>query len=281
MRLRQIALVARDVKAARAGIEEWFGLPLVWQDPGIGGSFGLENILYAFAGNVLEVVAPIKPGTTAGRLLDKQGDGGYMLIFHTQDALAERERVKQLGIRSVWEANREGYTATHFHPVDTSGVGGIPSIDSTFKPSDPLDEYSIWSPIYDKRTGPSSWLATAQSPPSSRLAFAGVTVQSRENPHMVAAWWSRILDLPVHLEDGDSVINTSNLPIRFVKAKEGPNGILCIDVGVDGEDPKVAYERASRAPGAVRGSIGGKDAVKIVGVWWRFQKMPEGAKAKI
>jgi len=281
IRLRQIALVARDLKAAKASIEGAFGIPLVWSDPSVG-EFGLENILYTLSGNALEVVAPVKSGTTGGRLLDKRGDGGYMLIFHSADAKADRERVKQLGIRAVYEINSAHYNATHFHPSDTAQIFGIPSIDSTPNRDDPFSEYSLWPPVFDQKDGPSHWLSIAKNPPSSRYAYTGVTVQSSENPHMVASYYGRILDLPVHIEGGNSVIRTLNVPITFVKCIDNRgNGIAVIDVGVEGEDPKVAYERACKAPGAKKGNVGGRDAVMLVGVWWRFGPMTANAKARL
>ncbi|KAJ3337506.1 hypothetical protein HDU93_000999 [Gonapodya sp. JEL0774] len=282
IRLRQIALVARDVKAARESIEGAFGIELVWKDPGVG-EFGLENILYAVSGNALEVVVPTKPKTTAGRLLDKRGDGGYMLIFHGEDAKADRERITKLGIRTVWEISRPHYVATHFHPADTNGVFGIPSIDSTPGKTDHLEEYSLWPPLFETTEGPSRWLSIAKRAPSSKFAYAGVTVQSTENPHMVAAQWARILDLPAELEDGQSVIRVQNVPIRFSKPIEGilGNGIAVIDVGVERETPEVAFARAVAAPGARKGKVGGVDAVMLVGVWWRFVSMPKIAKAKL
>ncbi|KXS11566.1 hypothetical protein M427DRAFT_138154 [Gonapodya prolifera JEL478] len=285
IRLRQIALIAKDVKATQRTIEAAFGIPLVWKDPGLGPPFGLENILFAFSGNVLEVCSPIKQGTTVGRLLERRGDGGYMLIFHVPDAAADRKRVKALGIRSVWEADRPHYTFTHFHPNDLLQVGGIPSLDSTPKLDDLLKEYSPWPPIFDETEGPSKWLDIAKSKAVSRLSFQSVTVQSQENPHMVAVWWGRFLDLPVKLDStGTSVINAMNMSIKFIQApKSEANGIACIDIGVDGGDAAVkeAFERACKAPGAERGSFGGQSAVKMVGVWWRFEQSRSSSKAKI
>ncbi|KXS13131.1 hypothetical protein M427DRAFT_34190 [Gonapodya prolifera JEL478] len=192
VRLRQIALIAKDVKATQQTVEAAFGIPLAWKDPGLGPSFGLENINYL------------------------------------------------------------------------------------------LNEYSPWPPIFDETEGPSKWLEIAKSKPVSRLLFQSVTVQSQENPHMVAAWF---LDLSVKLDSaGASVIDAMNMSIQFVQApKSETNGIACIDVGVDGGDNAVkeAFERACNAPDAKRGSFGGRSAVKMVGVWWRFERSQSTSKANI
>jgi hypothetical protein len=54
------------------------GTEVVFVDPGVA-EFGLKNFLISIGGDIIEVVAPVQPGTTAGRLLDKRGDGGYMV----------------------------------------------------------------------------------------------------------------------------------------------------------------------------------------------------------
>jgi len=43
------------------------------------------------------VVSPTKPGTTAGRLIEKRGDGGYMIIMQTEDAKKRREYIEAKG----------------------------------------------------------------------------------------------------------------------------------------------------------------------------------------
>ena len=78
MRLRQLALVAEHLEPVLDDLCGVLGVGIAYRDPGIA-NFGLQNALLALGDTFLEVVSPIQPGTTAGRLLDRRGgDGGYM-----------------------------------------------------------------------------------------------------------------------------------------------------------------------------------------------------------
>ena len=71
-RLRQIALVSNDIARARHFLTHVLDVPVIYVDPSVG-QWGLENILVSIGGDVVEVVAPTRPGTTAGRLLEAKG----------------------------------------------------------------------------------------------------------------------------------------------------------------------------------------------------------------
>src|SRR5689334_7640298 len=129
MRLRQIALVAEQLAPAEQELFAVLGLAPCYRDPLVG-RWGLENVLGAIGGNFLEIVAPTKPGTSAGRYLERRnGNGGYMVILQCPDAAKERERIAALGVRVVEKIDRPKYVASHFHPSDVGGV--LLSVDST------------------------------------------------------------------------------------------------------------------------------------------------------
>jgi catechol 2,3-dioxygenase-like lactoylglutathione lyase family enzyme len=127
MRLRQIALVARNLDAARADIASVFGLDYAYADPAVG-RYGLDNAVFPVGDTFLEVVSPVVEGTTAGRLLEKRrGDGGYMVILQTDRLGEARDRVRADGVRIVDQKDGDGVAFTHLHPRDVSGA--ILSID--------------------------------------------------------------------------------------------------------------------------------------------------------
>ena|SRR5438874_100834 len=75
-RLRQVALVARDCGRVTAELSRAFGWAQPFRDPGVG-QFGLTNAVFAVGDTFVEVVAPARPDTTAGRYLERRGgDGG-------------------------------------------------------------------------------------------------------------------------------------------------------------------------------------------------------------
>jgi hypothetical protein len=127
MRLRQIALVARDLDAVRADIASVFGLDYAYVDPVVG-RYGLTNLVFPVGDTFLEVVSPVVEGTTAGRLLEKRrGDGGYMVILQTDHLAQARDRVRAAGARIVDQKDGDGVAFTHIHPRDVGGA--ILSID--------------------------------------------------------------------------------------------------------------------------------------------------------
>src|SRR5215467_6279235 len=100
-RLRQVALVAHDCDRVAGELRQAFGLAEPFHDPGVG-QFGLTNAVFAVGDTFLEVVAPARPDTTAGRYLERRGgDGGYMAIFQMPDLAAARRRLADLGVRVV------------------------------------------------------------------------------------------------------------------------------------------------------------------------------------
>src|SRR3984957_17523434 len=122
MRLRQIALVAHDLAAARAEITAVLGLHSAYDDPGVG-KYGLRNAVVPVGTTFLEVVSPKAPGTTAARLLEKRGgDGGYMVILQVDDLAEARAGGRAVGARIVDQRDKDGAAFTHIHPKDVGGA---------------------------------------------------------------------------------------------------------------------------------------------------------------
>jgi hypothetical protein len=121
MRLRQIALVARELEPTVEALCDVLGVEVAFHDPGVE-VFGLRNAVMPLGDTFLEVVSPERPGTSAGRLLERRGgDGGYMVIVQSQDREGDRSRMQRLGVRIVWEANLDDAATLHLHPRDVGG----------------------------------------------------------------------------------------------------------------------------------------------------------------
>lgn len=146
VRLRQAVLVAADLEPVSAQLRAELNLGEPYADPGVG-AFGLHNAVYAVGDTFLEVVSPTRPDTTAGRYLERRGDGGYMVIFQLDDLDAARERAATLGIRVVWQADLPDISGTHLHPADTRGA--IVSLDR----ADPPGSWRWGGPEWTERTG--------------------------------------------------------------------------------------------------------------------------------
>src|SRR5438552_15029239 len=126
MFIRQVALVARELEPVVADLRAVLGLGDGFRDPGVG-EFGLHNTVMVVGTTFLEVVSPVRAGTTAGRFLEKQGgDGGYMVILQTADLDADRRRLATLGMRIVWEVALDDIATVHLHPRDIGGAAVPP-----------------------------------------------------------------------------------------------------------------------------------------------------------
>src|SRR3954454_12719962 len=101
VRLRQAVLVAAELDPVVSELRAELGLGEPFADPGVA-EFGLHNAVFAIGDTFLEVIAPTRPDTAAGRHLERHGgDGGYMVIFDLEDLDGARERVRDAGIRVV------------------------------------------------------------------------------------------------------------------------------------------------------------------------------------
>jgi hypothetical protein len=85
--------------------------------------WGLNNFLVPLGGDMIEVVAPFKENTTAGKLLDKRGDGGYMIIMQTEDAKKRRDYIEARGLAKViFKHDHSDVVCTQYHPKGIKGM---------------------------------------------------------------------------------------------------------------------------------------------------------------
>lgn len=201
-RLRQVALVAHDCAKTAAALQETFGWPDPFHDPGVA-EFGLINAVFAVGDTFVEVVSPVQPDTTAGRYLARRGsDSGYMAIFQMPALDEARRRVTDLGVRVVWQVDLDDIAGTHLHPKDTPGA--IVSLD--------------WaSPAHSWRWAGSAWTATAPDHPAGGIA--GITVEVNE-PAVAAQRWARVLGLDAEVDGGLAMVrlDPAGQRIKFVPA---------------------------------------------------------------
>jgi hypothetical protein len=174
MRIRQIVFAARDLPQGSATLAALFGFDAPFRDPGVA-EFGLDNAVFVFGDQFIEIVSPVREGTTAGRLLERRGDSGYMLILQTDDFARARTRLAEQGVRTVFEAEYPDIRAVHLHPKDIGGA--IVSIDQP-------EPATAW------RWGGPAWRVQAGKRAEQRVL--GVTIAASDPPAM-ALRWGRVL----------------------------------------------------------------------------------------
>ena len=209
-RLRQAVIAARDLDATVERLRTGLGLGEPFSDPAVG-YFGLRNAVFALGDTFLEVVSPVREGTSAGRLLERRGgDCGYMLMLQVDDLARARAAAQRLGLREVFSLELEDMAEIHLHPADMGAA-----IVSLSQPTPPQS----W------RWGGPDWAARA-----APLRIAGVTV-AVENAEAVANCWRQIAgEVPgIHIvEDAEEprlseiLIEGSRDSIEFERVRVRP-----------------------------------------------------------
>jgi hypothetical protein len=185
LRLRQICLVAPALRPAEEGLAAVLGVGVCFRDPGVG-RFGLENALFPLGTGVLEVVAPTRDGTAAGRFLERSGGrGGYMVILDCDSPERRRAHAEALGLRVAHEYRHEGYLGVQLHPRDTRAAmiefnrtAGGEALEGPYHPAGP------------------DWPRVVREAGDGGPRMVAVEIEGPD-PAGLAAHWARILEAPV------------------------------------------------------------------------------------
>jgi len=276
LRLRQICLVAERLGPAVAELEAVLGLATCFHDPAVA-RYGLENALLPVGNDFLEVVAPTRPGTAAGRYLARRGNGGYIVILQCDDIAARRARMAALGVRIVNTLDYGDYLGIQLHPRDTGGS----MLETSWSAGGEAPD-GPWHPAGD------SWRDAVRRDRVTRMC--GCELQG-DDPAALAARWGDILDRsPTTGADGAAIV-LDNATIRFVAATdgrgEGPDGEGPGGEGPGGEGPGgegpggeglcgvdlVAADRAAVVAAArARGCPVAGDTVRLCGMRFRLMQ---------
>ncbi|KAF2998567.1 hypothetical protein E8E13_005776 [Curvularia kusanoi] len=262
-RLRQIALVARDIDQARQLLTHVIGTDVIYEDPAVG-QWGLKNFLIPLGGDIIEVVSPFKDGTTAGRLLDKRGDGGYMIIMQTDDAKKRRQYIESRGLARVITAQEHSDTVfVQYHPKGVKG-GMMPELDShAASPNNPTplkSRFSLWHACgSDHKT----YLSGMKR--SAHLSLEGciLRLQPGDHDHEAAA---RQWENTFGVGRSRDLLAFTNARLGFIAGQEGcSDGLISITVGVRGYDNLDAILQRAKQAG-----IWNNGGVQMCGVRWNF-----------
>ena len=233
--MRQVAIVAHDCDSVARELRRAFGWPPPFHDPGVG-QFGLTNAVFAAGDTFVEVVAPARSDTTAGRYLERRGgDGGYMAIFQVADIAAARRRITALGVRVVWTADMPDMAATHLHPRDVPGA--IVSVD--------------WAaPAEAWRWAGPAW--TRRAPEYAPGGLTGLTIEVTD-PVATARQWAAVLGTSASGSEYTAMIELPDhgQRLRFVPAAGGRGeGIIEVTIaGLAGAPAAIGGVRFEAAEG--------------------------------
>lgn len=219
LRLRQICLVAPQIEPWVSTLCTVLGTMVSYVDPQVE-KYGLVNALLPIGNAFLEVVAPTRDGTAAGRYLERRaGEGGYMVILECDAIEPWPGHLSAVGVRIANDLDYPGqYRGLQLHPRDTGGallelnhtVGG--AWDGAYHPAGPR------------------WHGAQAGDADERIVAA--ELQSADPLHL-AGRWSEILRRPVRAADGVATIDLDLGSLRFVTATDGRGeGLGGIDVKI-------------------------------------------------
>ena len=206
MRLRQICLVAPHLEPVISDISAIMGLNVCYRDEHVG-KYGLENALLPVDTILLEVVAPLRDGTAAGRFIEKTGGhGGYMAIFSCPDPDERGRHAESIGVRIANVIDHAPYHGVQLHPrdcraafIEFNHTEGSDNVTGSYPPAGP------------------NWHAAVRTDVTSALIV--VDLQSPA-PAELAAHWGRIIGLPItNTADGTFGISLENCSLRFTSGE--------------------------------------------------------------
>ena len=234
--LRQICLVAGNLDPVVDALCRVFGLAVCHVDDAVA-EYGLVNALMPVGSQFLEVVAPTRPGTAAGRYLERRGgDGGYMVITQCDDLDRRRSRVDELGVRVANRLSYGQFQGMQLHPKDTGGT--FFEID---RQEDGDSGHGAWHPA-----GP-DWRPYVRTGVVSAIAAA--EIQSPD-PDGLAARWSEIAQIPLIRDAaGVATLPLANADLRFVVASDGRGeGLAGLDLAAEDTGAAIANARTQGIP---------------------------------
>src|SRR5215470_3726425 len=210
MRLRQICLVAPRLEPVISDIAAIMGLSVCYRDGNVA-KYGLENALLPVDTILLEVVAPFREGTAAGRFIEKTGGrGGYMAIFCCDDPDAHGARANAMGVRTANRITHAPYHGVQLHPRDCRAA--FIEFNHTDGSDDVLGAYPPAGPDWQKHIKK-----------EVTQAITGVEMQSSD-PQGLAEHWGKIIGVGVSKgTNGAAELKLPNSTFRFVK---GPADIM-------------------------------------------------------
>ncbi|KIV97450.1 hypothetical protein PV10_01201 [Exophiala mesophila] len=262
-RLRQIALIAEDLDRARHLLTTILDTEVVFIDPQVA-QWGLKNILVAIGGDIIEVCSPFKPDTTVGRLLQKRGDGGYMIIMQTIDAVARRKYIESQKLAKViFDHVHDDAVCIQYHPKGVPG-GMMPELDShTPSPKNPTPLDSPFSPWH--ACGADYLAYSTAMKRRAHLKLIGATLRlapGNTNIQAAAQRWNHLFGVP---SQANNLLFT-NAKLDFVNGVQGqPEGLERITIQVDGKDRLERILNIARREGVYKDG-----AVEMLGVKWNF-----------
>ena len=214
----------------------------------------------------LEVVAPTREGTAAGRYLQRRsGPGGYMgtqvwrdgdtmVITLCKDAEERDSHLEALGVQIAFRHRSESMNICQLHPASTGGS----FFEIDWQPA------ALRSPDHWGASGGKERVLPARHTRVVR-GISGAELQSPE-PTLLAKRWSEIAGLSLEKNAADELrLSLAGGHLRFAPCKDGrPEGLGAVDLEVTDRTRLLSEARR-------RGCAASANQVEICGLRFRLR----------
>lgn len=233
LRLRQICVAAPALEPAVQQIRDLFGLEVCFRDENVA-KYGLVNALFVFGHAFLEIVAPTREGTAAGRFIERsKGVGGYMAIFDCDDPLARRARAEAMGVRIAHVLDYPTFFGSQLHPRDCRAT--MLEFDHTVDGEKLDGHYHPAGPHWQ------------QFQRLDRVSGISQIEVNTPDPAGLAAFWGQLMDRPVGTGPSMAPQITFDLgSVAFTPGATGSTSEALASMVVTVPDPNPVRERAAR-----------------------------------
>ncbi len=251
LRLRQICLVAAALEPAAGNLKAVFGLEECYRDPNVA-RYGLENVLLPVGTDFIEIVAPTREGTAAGRFLERHGGRhGYMIIMDCDDPARRQAHCAAIGVRSAHVIERADYLGVQLHPKDTGGA--MLEFNRTAGGEDPRGPYA---------PAGADWQKAIRTTLTIRMLAAEMACP---DPAGFAAHWGGIMERPARQrDDGSWRITLDSGEIDFLQGA-GSDAVLA------GVVLQVADRERVMRTARARGCVDAAGGIDLCGVRFRLR----------
>ncbi|SKB05314.1 VOC family protein [Aeromicrobium choanae] len=213
LRLRQIVLITDDLPAATEQAIAAFGFPGTVRDEEGMAKLGFVHEVFSFGDTFLEIVAPASTDSAHGRLVAKNGPGGFMAVAQVTDLDAVVERAATRELAPLLHEEYDGHVISQWHP---KALGTLAEIDQV----EPFDTWHFAPGIFDQRA-----TGAARDIVGATLAVG--------DPAAVAANWAALTGAPV---DADHTVRLGPESLALVESGDGRRGLVAVDVAA--ADPR-------------------------------------------
>ncbi len=124
-RIDHVGLAVSDLDAAIDFYARVFGLAAVHEE--VNEEQGVREAMVdvAGSGSFLQLLAPLRPDSPIGKFLARNGEGMQQLAFRVADIDVASQRLRDAGVRLLYDAPRRGTSGSRVnfvHPKDCGGV---------------------------------------------------------------------------------------------------------------------------------------------------------------